>query len=167
MFDLKRGVRGECPTGTADWVSFPPIPSHQVGDAKLSWWDLQQSLVLSRAQNAVINISSPHSDPKRKSPNLNIAYKIWNYMLFFQWSDFAGYWLVHLFGFWRPFLMNIGCWNNFILSTDAVMLLIQLRSGCQWRLIASGWSKLIPAEMSFICFSNSGKKYWWQHSELY
>jgi hypothetical protein len=63
--------------------------------------------------------------------------------------------------------MNIGCCNNFILSTDAGMLLIQLRSGCQWRLTASGCSKLIPAEMNFICFSNSGKKYWWEEPELY
>lgn len=80
-------------------------------------------------------------------------------MLFFQWSGSAGYWLLHsphprMVG---PFLMNIGGCNNFILSTDAERLLIQLSSGCQWRLIASGCGKLIPEEMSFICFSNSGK----------
>lgn len=80
-------------------------------------------------------------------------------MLFFQWSGSTGYWLLHsphprMVG---PFLMNIGGCNNFILSTDAERLLIQLSSGCQWRLIASGCGKLIPEEMSFICFSNSGK----------
>lgn len=103
---------------------------------------------------------------REKSPHVNTAYKIWNYMLFFQWSGSASYWLVYSLWVLEPFLMNIGCCNNFILSTDAGMLLIQLRSGCQWRLFASGCSKLIPAEMSFICFSNSGEKYWWEDSEL-
>lgn len=80
-------------------------------------------------------------------------------MLFFQWSGSAGYWLLHSPHPWMvgAFLMNIGGCNNFILSTDAERLLIQLSSGCQWRLIASGCGKLIPEEMCFICFSNSGK----------
>lgn len=91
---------------------------------------------------------------------------MWNYMLFFQWSGSVGYWLPHSpLGWWEPFLMNIGGCNNFILSTDAARLLIQLRSGCQWRLIASGCGKLIPEEMSSICFSNSGRKYWREDSE--
>lgn len=62
-------------------------------------------------------------------------------------------------GWWGPCRKNIGGCNNFILSTDAERLLARLRSGCQWRLIASGCGKLIPEETSFICFSNSGKKY--------
>lgn len=28
---------------------------------------------------------------KKKKPHLNTAYKVWNYKLFFQWSDLAGY----------------------------------------------------------------------------
>lgn len=46
--------------------------------------------------------------------------------------------------------MNIGGCKDFILSTDAGRLLIQLRSGCQLRLMASGWGKLIPAERSLF-----------------
>lgn len=32
---------------------------------------------------------------KKKKPHLNTTYKVWNYKLFFQWSDLAGYWLVY------------------------------------------------------------------------
>jgi hypothetical protein len=53
--------------------------------------------------------------------------------------------------------MNIGGCEDFILSTDAGRLLIQLGSGCQWRLIASGWGKLIPAEMSLFVSLIMGK----------
>ena len=39
--------------------------------------------------------TSRSKEEKKKKPHLNTAYKVWNYKLFFQWSDLAGYWLVY------------------------------------------------------------------------
>lgn len=54
----ERSLGGERPRGPVDRARGPPTPSHQDGEVKRGWWDLQPSLVLRRAHNALINISS-------------------------------------------------------------------------------------------------------------